>query len=116
MAHNLAPLVEAKIRLLQRFSAKLIEQIRWIIGWITRRLLQPMQHASQDILGDVMPLRDPSRRGDPGGLPHVPNLAGVGLVSVHARGESQACVAEAVLGGLAQPLQRLSLATSDAAP
>jgi len=53
-------------------------------------LPQPMYHACQDIWGDVVPLYDLSRRGDPVGLPYVPNLAGVGLVSVHANGECQA--------------------------
>ena len=46
-----------------------------------------MYHAGQNISGDVVPLRDPSRRCDPSGLPHMPNLAGVGPVSVHAISE-----------------------------
>jgi len=46
----------------------------------------------------------------------MPNLAGVGLVSVHVTGEVQARVGAAVLGGLARPLQRLPLAARDAAP
>jgi hypothetical protein len=45
-----------------------------------------MYHAGKDIGGDVMPLRDPSRRDDLGGL-HVPNLTCVRKVHVHASGE-----------------------------
>ena len=68
---------------------------------------QPMYHDGRDVQGDVVPLRDPSRRGDPGGLPHVPNLADVGLASVHLSDDSQARLGEA---------QRLLLAMRDAAP
>ena len=45
--------------------------------------LQPMHRAGQDIPRDVVTLDPPSRRaqrGDPGGLPHKPDLAGVGMV------------------------------------
>ena len=45
-----------------------------------------LYHATQDIRRDVVALHDPSRRGDPGGLIHMPNLAGVGLVSVYFTG------------------------------
>jgi len=79
-------------------------------------LPQPMYHAGQDIWGDVVPLHDPNRRVVPGGLPHVPNHPGVGLVSVHPLGESQARVHVAVLSGLAHPLHCTPLATRDAVP
>ena len=75
-----------------------------------------MYHAGQDIRGNVVPIHDPSGRGRPGGIPHMPNLAGVGVVSVHVIGETQACVGDAVLGGLAQPFVRPPLAARDSAP
>jgi len=109
-ALNLAPLIVAILIPLQRRSTKCLEQINSILT----RLSQPVYHAGQDIRGDVVPLHDPSRRGNSGSLPHVPNLAGVGLVSVHAKGEFRARVDEAVLGGLAQPLHRVPLAARDA--
>jgi hypothetical protein len=37
-----------------------------------------MNHAGQDIRGNVMALPEPSPLGDPGGFPNMPNLAGVG--------------------------------------
>jgi hypothetical protein len=74
-----------------------------------------MYHAGQDIWGDIMPLYGLSRRGDPGGLPNMPNLAGVWNVHVHANCELQARVGEAIFGGLAPPLLRLPLAARDAA-
>jgi len=44
-----------------------------------------MCHACQDVRGDVVvSFYDLSRFGGAGGLPYVPNLADVGLVSVHA--------------------------------
>jgi len=64
-------------------------------------LPQPMYHARQNIWGNFVSLRECSEifpsirqkylppRGGPGGLPHMPNLAGVGQVCVHVRGESQ---------------------------
>jgi hypothetical protein len=82
-AHNLAPLVAAILGPLQRLTTKQVELAAWIIS----PLMQPMPYADQYIRGDVVTLLEPSRRGDPGGLHHVPNLAGVGLVSVHASGE-----------------------------
>jgi len=75
-----------------------------------------MYNAGQDIGGDVVPLHDPSRRGDPGGLPNRPNLAGVRKVQVHVCGESIARVDLAGLGGVARPLHRPPLARRDAAP
>ena len=60
-----------------------------------------MYHACQDIREYVVPHYDLSRCGGAGGLPYVPNLAGVGLVSVHASVECQAPIGVAVLGGLA---------------
>ena len=69
LAHNLAPcVVVAIVDSLHRLSTKLVG----------------LSSGCQDVRGDVMPLYDLSRCGDPGGLPYVPNLAGVGLVSVHA--------------------------------
>jgi len=116
-AHNLAPVVLAKRSPLQRFSAKPVKHVDCMSP-----LPQPMHHAGQDIRGDVVTLHVPSRHGDPGGLPHMPNLAGVGLIHVHVSGEFQASVSVAVLagvavlGGLAPPLYRLPLAPRDAAP
>jgi hypothetical protein len=63
-----------------------------------------------------MSLHDPSRRDYPGGLHHVPNLAGVGKVCVHVLGETLALDGFAILGGLAYPLLGLPFATLDAAP
>jgi len=111
-AHNLTLVVVAKLAPLHHSSAKLVESVDWIMT----PLPQPMYHAGQDDLGDVVPLRDPSRRGDPSGLLHLPNLAGVGLVSVHATGELQARVGLANFCGLAPPLHRPPLAPRDAAP
>jgi len=45
----------------------------------------------------------------------MPNLAGVGIVSVHGSGELQARFGDAVLGGLAPTLLRPPLASRDAA-
>jgi len=106
----LAPVIAAILSALQRSSTEHLE----LVDWIMPPLPQPMYHAGHDIRGDVVALRDPSRRGDPGGLPHVPNLAGVRLVSVHAIGESNARLGEPVLGGLAHPLYHPPLATRDA--
>ena len=46
----------------------------------------------------------------------MPDLAGVGLVSVHASGECQARARVADLGGLAPPSHRHMPAACDAAP
>ena len=97
-AHNLAPVVAAILSPLQRCSAKPDE----LVDCIMCPLMQPMHHADQNIQGDVVALHDLSRQGDPGGLPNVPNLAGVGHVFVHARSEFQARFGVAILGGLAQ--------------
>jgi hypothetical protein len=83
MAHNLAPIVVAIPTPLQQFSAEMLEHVDWIMTPLT----QPMHHAGQDIRGYVVPLHDLSRRGDPGGLPNVPNLAGIWNVQVHATSE-----------------------------
>ena len=113
LAHNLAPVVAAIFVTLQRCSAKRGECACWILP----RQLQPMNHARQGIRGNVVKnLHVSDRRGDSGGLPHLPNLAGVRIVQVYARGEFQARPLEAVLGGLAQALHRQPLATRDAAP
>ncbi len=79
-------------------------------------LPQPMYHACQDIWEYVVPLYDLSRCGEAGGLPYVPNLAGVGLVSVHASAECQAPIGVAIIGGLAPPSHRHLLAQRDAVP
>ena len=109
-AHDLAPLVEAILSPLQRFFTKPFEPCS-----IMSPLPQPMNHAGQDIQGDVMALHETSQRGDPGGLPHVPNLAGVGMVTVHEIGELQASGGGAILGCLAPPLHRPPLAPRYAA-
>ena len=87
-----------------------------LFDWIMSPLLYPMYHADQDIRGDVVPIRDPSRRSDPGGLPHVPNLSGARMVSVHMIGEFHACIGVAAFGGLAPPLGRPPLAVLHTAP
>ena len=77
------------------------------VTWIT----------GQDVRGDVVvSFYDLSRFGGAGGLPYVPNLAGVGLVSVHASVECQASIGVAVIGGLAPPSHRHLLAPRDAVP
>ena len=111
MAHNLAPLVEAKLSPLHRCSAHQVEPA----DWITPPLPQPMYHVGQNIRGDVVALHEASRLGDPGGLRHVPDLTGVGLISIHVIGEVQARVGEAVLGSLTYPPRRHLLTTRDAA-
>ena len=75
-AQNLASFVAAKRSPLQRSYTKHIDDINDIMT----PLPQPLYHACQDIRGDVVTLCDPSRRGDPGGLPHKPSDAGVGKV------------------------------------
>jgi hypothetical protein len=76
MAHNLTPFVVAMSIPLQRSSAKLVERLDCSVSPVP----QPMYHAGQDVPGDVVPLHDPNRRGDPGGRLHMTNLAGVGKV------------------------------------
>ena len=61
-----------------------------------------------------MALHEPSRHSNPGDVLNLPNLAGVGIVSVYATGESQARVGMAALSGLAHPLHRPPLAPRDA--
>jgi len=116
MAHNLAPLVAAKSTPVQRLYAEPFEEADYIMLPCRAPRPRPIYHAGQDIRGDFVPGHDASRHGDPGGLPHVPNLAGVWLVYVHASGESQARVGFSVLGSLAQPLRRPPLTARDAAP
>jgi hypothetical protein len=82
-AHNFATVVDAIITPHQRFSAKLVEHV----GWLMSPLSQPVYHAGQDMGGDVVTLHDPSRRGDPGAPPYMTNLAGVWTVHVHVSGE-----------------------------
>jgi hypothetical protein len=112
MADNLATVVAAICIPLQRCFAMPVE----LVDDIMPPIPHPMHHTGQNIRRDVVTLSHPSRRGDPGGLPHVPNLAVIGLVSVHALGESQARIGMAVVGGLAQPLRRPPPATRHAAP
>ena len=112
MAHNLAPFVLAIRSPLQRYATTLLE----LLDRTVSPLPQPMYYAGKDIRGDIVPLRDPSRRGDRGGIPHVPNLAGVGKVCVHVKSELRARFGVAVLGGLAQPPHRRLFAPRDAAP
>jgi len=75
-----------------------------------------MYHAGQDIRGDVVPLHDSGRSGNPGGIPHMSNLAGVGMVSVHVSCELSARFSVAKFGGPTRPLFRPLLAPRDAAP
>jgi hypothetical protein len=79
-AHNLAPVVVAILIPHQRLSANFVEHSEWITLPCNAPLPQPIYNAGQDIRGDFVTFHDPSRRGDPGGFPHVPNLAGVGEV------------------------------------
>jgi len=72
-AHDLAPLVDAIRTPLQRVYATPVERF----GYIMSPLQQPMYHAGQDVRWDVVPLHDPSRRGDPGSLRHMSNLSGI---------------------------------------
>jgi hypothetical protein len=76
MAHNLAPFVEAIVVPLQRPDTEHAELVNWIMPPIP----QPIYQAGQYIRGDIVALRDTNRRGNPDGLLHTPNLAGVGLV------------------------------------
>ena len=112
LAHNLATVVVAIRNPLRRSYAA----IGKLLNYIMPPFPQPMYHGGQDIRGDVVTLHDPSRRGDTGGLHHVPNLSGVGTICVHASGEYRARLGVAKFGGLALPLQRPPLAARDAAP
>jgi hypothetical protein len=108
LAQNLTPFVAAKLTPLPSLCTDTSNGL-----WPPFRNLY---HAGQDIGGNVVPLHKLSRRRDTHGIPHMPNLTGVGVISVHAKGESRACVVVAILCGLAQPLQRPPLAPRDAAP
>jgi hypothetical protein len=72
-AHNLAPFVDAIRSPFQRASAYNVEHVDLIVS----PFMQPMYYAGKDVRGDVVPLHGLGRCGDPGGLPHMPNLAGV---------------------------------------
>jgi len=112
-AHHLTPVVDAKLSPVLRHSEKPVEHSDWIMP----TLPQPIYHAGQDIRGDVVTLHDPSRHGDSGGLLHMPNLAGVGMVCVHGTGELHTRVGIATLCGLcglAFPPHCLPLAPRDA--
>jgi len=112
LSQNLAPVVAAIPSPLQCFSAEQLQLGYYIMS----PLPQPVHHAGQDIRGDVVTLHDSSRRGDPGGLHHMPNLAGIGAIHVHVGGEVLARSGVAKFRGLAKPLYRLPLAARDAMP
>ena len=112
MARNLAVFVEAILNPLHRSTATPLEFSEYIMP----PLGQPIDHAVQNIQGDIVTIHDPSRRDRPGGLPHMPSLAGVWKICIHADGESQARPSMVKLGGLAAPFNRPPLATRDTAP
>jgi hypothetical protein len=86
MAHNLAPFVLTIRSPKQRSATTRLE----LQNRTVPPLPQPIYCAGQDIRGYIVPLRDPSRRGEPSDLPHVPNIAGAGQVFVHVNGELRA--------------------------
>jgi hypothetical protein len=76
-----------------------------------------MDHAGEDIRGNVMKtLYVSDRRDDPGGLPNKPNLAGVGLIHVHDSCKFNVRVDLAKVGGCAETLHRPPFAARDTEP
>ena len=55
-AHDLAPIVIAIVRPLQRFSAEIVELVERILSLCPALFPQPIYHGSQNIRGDVVAL------------------------------------------------------------